>query len=65
MGSIVDWSIVESIDEEENLELPKLKPNARDERQTVTEPWSMVKDMQHLRNQPLLITTTRYHMLNV
>jgi hypothetical protein len=65
MGSLVDWSIIESIDEEENFQLPKLKSNARDERQTISEPWSIVRDMQQLRTQPLLITTTRYHMLNV
>lgn len=64
MGSVVDWSIVENI-EEDNLELPKLKPNARDERQTVSEPWSMVKEMQHLRNEPILITTTRIQMVKV
>ena len=65
MGSIVDWSIVESVEEEDTFELPKLKPNARDERQTVSEPWTVVKDMQQLRNQPVLITTTRYQMLKV
>ena len=65
MGSVVDWSIVESIDEEENLELPRLKPNARDERQTISEPWSVVKEMQQLRNQPLPIITTRYQMVKV
>lgn len=64
-GSVVDWSIIEDVDEENNLELPKLKPNARDERQTISEPWLMVKDMQQLRNQPVLITTTRYQMLKV
>ncbi|CAF1245647.1 unnamed protein product [Rotaria sp. Silwood1] len=65
LGSLVDWSIVESIDEEENLELPKLKPNARDERQTICEPWSVVKDMEHLRTQPIFITTTRIPMVKV
>ncbi|CAF2954013.1 unnamed protein product [Rotaria sp. Silwood2] len=65
LGSLVDWSIVESIDEEENLELPKLKPNARDERQTITEPWSVVKDMEHLRTQPILITTTRIPIVRI
>lgn len=65
MGAIVNWSIVESVDEEENMETPKLKSNARDERQTISEPWTMVKDMQQLRNQPLLITTTRYQILKV
>jgi hypothetical protein len=58
LGSIVDWSIVESIDEEDDFKLPKLKPNARDERQTISEPWSMVKNIQQLRTQPILITTT-------
>ncbi len=65
LGSLVDWSIIEDIEEENNLELPKLKPNARDERQTISEPWVIVKDMQQLRNQPILVTTTRYHMLKV
>ncbi len=65
LGSLVDWSIIEDIEEENNLELPKLKPNARDERQTISEPWVIVKDMQQLRNQPILVTTTRYQMLKV
>ncbi len=65
LGSLVDWSIVENIEEEDNFEVPKLKPNARDERQTINAPWSVVKDMQHIRNQPILITTTRYQMLKV
>lgn len=65
LGSVVDWSIMENVDEENNMESPKLKPNARDERQTISEPWSIVKDMQQLRNQPILITTTRYQMLKV
>jgi hypothetical protein len=64
-GSIVDWTIMEDVEEQESFELPKLKPNARDERQTVSEPWSVVKDMQQLRNQPILITTTRFQMLKV
>jgi hypothetical protein len=62
LGAVVDWSIVEDI-KEDNFEVPKLKPNARDERQTISAPWLVVKDMQQLRNQPILITTTRYHML--
>jgi hypothetical protein len=64
-GSIVDWAILEDIEEDDSFQLPKLKPNARDERQTVSEPWSVVKDMQQLRNQPILITTTRFQMLKV
>jgi hypothetical protein len=63
-GSLVDWSILEDM-EEDQPELPKLKPNARDERQTISEPWSIVKDMQQLRNQPILVTTTRYHMIKI
>jgi hypothetical protein len=64
-GSVVDWIILEDIEEDDSFQLPKLKPNARDERQTVSEPWSVVKDMQQLRNQPILITTTRFQMLKV
>ncbi|CAF3080573.1 unnamed protein product [Rotaria socialis] len=65
LGTSIDWSLVEDVGDEDNLELPKLKPNARDERQTISEPWAVVKAMEHLRTQPILITTTRIQMLKV
>ena len=64
-GSLVDWSIVESIEDEQNFEIPKLKPNARDERQTISEPWSVVKEMQHLRTEPLFVSTTRINLVHI
>ncbi len=60
--SLVDYSILENTEEKGKFELPKLKINARDERQTISEPWSVVKDMEHLRNQPILVTTTHIKM---
>jgi hypothetical protein len=65
LGSSLEWAIVESIDEHDNLEIPKLKPNGRDERQSISEPWSVVKDMQRLRTEPILVTTTSIQMLKV
>mgnify|MGYP006897425981 CR=1 FL=1 len=64
-GSLIDWSIVESIDDEDNFEVPKLKPNAKDGRQTISEPWTVVKEMQHLRNEPILVSRTRVHIVRV
>lgn len=64
-GALIDWSIVEDVGNEESFEVPKLKPNARDERQTISEPWTVVKDMEHLRTQPILLTTTRIQMIKV
>ena len=58
-GSLVDYSIVESVDEEENVNLPRLKPCARDDRLSVTDPWTAVKDIQRLRNQPILVRSMR------
>jgi hypothetical protein len=61
MGS--NFTIVENLDEEDNINLPKLKPCARDDRRTITDPWTSVKEMQQLRNQPILIKTTRIRLL--
>ncbi|CAF1189695.1 unnamed protein product [Adineta steineri] len=49
------WSIVEN---EDAYDLLKLKIDGRDERQTISEPWSIVKEMEQLRNKPIFITTT-------
>lgn len=56
--------IVENVDEDSFL-APKLKVDAKDERQSVTTPWVVVKQMQHLRTQPILITSTRLQMIGV
>jgi hypothetical protein len=64
MGSSMDCIIVESIEEENNIHLPKLKPNARDDRNAVVDPWTAVKEMQQLRNEPILVKTTRIRMIN-
>ncbi len=58
-----NFTIVENLDEEDNINLPKLKPNARDDRRTITDPWTSVKEMQRLRNEPILVKTTRIRML--
>lgn len=55
-GSDVCYSIVESLDEEQTqIHLPKLKFNRRDDRRTVTDPWTLVKEMEQLRNQPIFV----------
>ena len=59
--SLNQCSVVECLDDE--IDLPRLKSDARDERQTITQPWTIVKEMQHLRSQPVLIS--RVHMLKV
>lgn len=52
LGSSLHFTIVENI-REENINLPKLKPNARDDRRTITDPWTAVKELQQLRNTPI------------
>jgi hypothetical protein len=59
MGSVANFTIVESLDEEENINLPKLKSNARDDRKAIIDPWTSVKEIEQLRNQPIFIRTTR------
>ena len=59
LGSLVNYSIVESIDEKENINLPKLKPNQRDHRYVVIDPWTSARDLERLRNQPILIKSVR------
>ncbi|CAF2669786.1 unnamed protein product [Rotaria sp. Silwood2] len=63
MGSSTSFTIVESIDEEENINLPKLKSNARDDRKAITDPWTSVKEIQQLRNQPILVKTARISII--
>ncbi|UJR07782.1 hypothetical protein I4U23_012064 [Adineta vaga] len=57
--------IVENLEKKENFERPKLKLNVRDERQTISEPWSMVKQMEHVRNEPILISITSTRILRI
>lgn len=57
MNSMINYTIVENIDEENNINLPKLKLNARDDRRTITDPWTSVKNIELLRNQPIFIKT--------
>lgn len=59
-----DWSIVENLDDDDE-NLPKLKVNGRDQRQSVTHPWVMVKEMQQLRNEPILIKSTHVQVIRV
>ncbi|CAF3492489.1 unnamed protein product [Rotaria sp. Silwood1] len=65
MGASMSFTIVESIDEEEDIKLPKLKSNARDDRRTITDPWTSVKELQQLRNQPVLVKTTRISVIKI
>jgi hypothetical protein len=64
VDSLVNFTIVENIDENNNINLPKLKLNARDDRRTITDPWTSVKQIEQLRNQPILIKTTRINLCN-
>jgi hypothetical protein len=63
MNSSFNFTILESVDEKQNINLPKLKPNARDDRKTIIDPWTSVNEMQQLRNEPILVKTTRMRML--
>ena len=60
IGSLLDFSLVESFDEQNNAELPKLKTNRKDERRAVSEPWLVVKEMEQLRSLPVPIRKTQY-----
>ena len=57
-GSLLDYSIVESLDEEDDEKLPKLKCYRRDDRNVIVDPWTAVKDIQRLRTQPIGIKTS-------
>ncbi|CAF1126597.1 unnamed protein product [Rotaria sordida] len=63
MGASMNFTIVENLDEEENINLPKLKLNARDDRRAITDPWTSVKEIQQLRNKPVLVKTTRINVI--
>ncbi len=63
MNSSFNFTILESVDEKQNINLPKLKPNARDDRKTIIDPWTSVNEMQRLRNEPILVKPTRMRML--
>ncbi|CAF0784245.1 unnamed protein product [Didymodactylos carnosus] len=54
---IKEWSIVENDDSDHQTFLPKLKSDAKDGRQSIAEPWLVVKDMQLLRVDPIDIST--------
>lgn len=56
---LLNFTIVENLDEEENIKLPKLKTHARDDRKAITDPWTAVKEIEQLRNQPIFVKTTR------
>lgn len=57
-GCLVDYSIVESLDEEIDEKLPKLKCSRRDDRNVVVDPWTSVKELQRLRRQPIGINAS-------
>lgn len=59
MGSSLNFTIVENFDGQENINLPKLKLNARDDRRAVTDPWTSVNEMQRLRHEPIPVKITR------
>lgn len=55
MGSVINFTIVENIDEEEerNVPIPKLQLNRRDDRRAITDPWTSVREIGLLRNEPI------------
>ncbi|CAF1315124.1 unnamed protein product [Adineta ricciae] len=59
LGSSIDFTIVEDGADAKDLKLPKLKPNARDDRRTITDPWTCVNEMQRLRNEPIPVRWRR------
>lgn len=59
MGSLVQFTIVENLDEEDNINIPKLKVNRRDDRRTITDPWTSMKEIGQLRNEPIPFRTIR------
>ena len=63
LGTSINFTILENIEKEENGKLPKLKPNARDDRRTITDPWTSVADIQQLRNELILVKTTSFRMI--
>ncbi|UJR38359.1 hypothetical protein I4U23_031029 [Adineta vaga] len=52
------YRILEEESDVKTMKLPKLKVNARDDRRTITDPWTSVKEMQRLRNEPILLRST-------
>ena len=52
--------IIETIDEQDEINLPKLKPTARDDRNATVNPWTSVKYMQQLRDECLPVRP-RFH----
>ena len=65
MGPSTNFRIMENINEEQMINLPKLKVNARDDRKAVTDPWTSVKEMQQLRNSPVVVQRTRARTFKV
>ena len=60
LGLPVDAHIIETIDEQDEINLPKLKPTARDDRLATVDPWTSVKYMQQLRDECLPVRP-RFH----
>lgn len=60
LGLPVGVRIIETIDEQDEINLPKLKPTARDNRNAVVDPWTSVKYMQQLRDE-CLPARPRFH----
>lgn len=57
MGSLINFTIVENVDEEN---IPRLQLNRRDDRRVITDPWTSAKEIGQLRNEPIVILRTTY-----
>lgn len=63
-GSVLNYSIVESLDEVDDEKLPKLKCHRRDDRNAIVDPWTAVKDLQQLRTQSIPIKAFSSQLLH-
>ncbi|CAF1277786.1 unnamed protein product [Rotaria magnacalcarata] len=64
-GSLMNYTIIEDIEAKENINLPKLKPDARDDRRAITDPWTSVKEIEQLRNMPILVKKTSVNIIKI
>ncbi|CAF3348328.1 unnamed protein product [Rotaria socialis] len=65
IGSSIYYTIIEDIEKKENINLPKLKLDARDDRRAITDPWTSVKEIQQLRNMPILVKKTSVNIIKI
>ena len=64
LGLSTNVHVIETIDERDEINLPKLKPTARDDRNAIVDPWTAVKYMQQLRDACLPVKS-RFHTWSI